>query len=313
MKFMRRASVAVLAAILPSLSWASSGDDLVAHVRAAVAYRNLAMAENEVAAYRARAGSTPAVLEAVSWIGRGALAAGNLDKAETCASETRRLALGLVRHGSLDSDRHLPLALGNSIEVQAQIMVQTGRRAEAVQFLTEERERWRRTSIRARIQKNLLLLTFEGRPAPKLEAAEWMGPKPPPLESLRGHPVLLFFWAHWCSDCKQQAPEIARLLAEYRNSGLVAIGPTQRYGYIGGGEEAGPDVERRYIDLVRQRFYAVLPDMPVPVSEENFKVYGASTTPTLVLIDAKGAVRMYHPGAMPYAELNAALRRLLAR
>ena len=106
---------------------------------------------------------------------------------------------------------------------------------------------------------------------------------------------------------------IAKLQAEYRQQGLVVVGPTQRYGYVAGGEEAAPELELRYIDLVQQQFYAALPDMAVPVSEENFKVYGASSTPTLVLLDGKGVVRMYHPGAMPYSELAAALSRLLPR
>ena len=46
---------------------------------------------------------------------------------------------------------------------------------------------------------------------------------------------------------------------------------------------------------------------PAPVSEENFRNYGASTTPTLVLIDRAGIVRLYHPGAMTYEELRAAI------
>jgi thioredoxin-related protein len=47
----------------------------------------------------------------------------------------------------------------------------------------------------------------------------------------------------------------------------------------------------------------------VPVAKSNFDVYGASTTPTLVLIDRKGLISMYHPGVMPYEELRAAIER----
>jgi hypothetical protein len=43
--------------------------------------------------------------------------------------------------------------------------------------------------------------------------------------------------------------------------------------------------------------------MTVPVSEENFKAWGASTTPTLALIDRLGIVRLYNPGRMTYEEL----------
>jgi len=81
------------------------------------------------------------------------------------------------------------------------------------------------------------------------------------------------------------------------------VGPTQRYGYVEGGEEAPRDAELRYIETVRAKYYAGIPRMTVPVSEENFKAWGASTTPTLALIDRLGIVRLYNPGRMSYDEL----------
>src|SRR5438046_2328160 len=126
--------------LLPGLLLASSGDDLVGAVRTALAYNNIALAEQEIATYRARAGATPAVLEAISWVGRAALAAGNPEKASVCAGETRKLALEVLKKRALDAEYHLPTALGNSIEIQAQVLVREGRRAEAIGFLTQERE-----------------------------------------------------------------------------------------------------------------------------------------------------------------------------
>jgi thioredoxin-related protein len=49
------------------------------------------------------------------------------------------------------------------------------------------------------------------------------------------------------------------------------------------------------------------------LSKQNFNAYGASTTPTLVLLNRAGQVAMYHPGAMPYEELRAALEKAVAR
>jgi thiol-disulfide isomerase/thioredoxin len=137
---------------------------------------------------------------------------------------------------------------------------------------------------------------------------QWLGTPPLPLTALRGRPVLLLFWAHWCPDCKAQIPALVRIEAEYGRRGLVLIGPTQHYGYVARGQEAAPDVELRYIDEVRRESYAPLGNMPVPVSEENFKRYGASTVPTLVLIDRQGIVRLYHPGPMRYDDLASEFR-----
>jgi thioredoxin-related protein len=51
--------------------------------------------------------------------------------------------------------------------------------------------------------------------------------------------------------------------------------------------------------------------MPVPISKYDFDTYGASTTPTLVLLDRTGKVTMYHPGALPYAELKAEIEKVV--
>ena len=123
--------------------------------------------------------------------------------------------------------------------------------------------------------------------------------------------MLLFFWAHWCSDCKNLLPDLVRLSAEFGPKGLRIIGPTQHYGYVGGGVEATPQQETEYIDSVRKQFYSALADMPAPLSEENFKSYGSSSSPTLVLVDRKGIVRLYHPGAMSYRDLAAGVQSVL--
>ncbi len=51
--------------------------------------------------------------------------------------------------------------------------------------------------------------------------------------------------------------------------------------------------------------------MAVPVSEQNFATYGASSMPTFVLIDKAGIVRLYYPGKMTYDELAPRIAKLL--
>jgi thiol-disulfide isomerase/thioredoxin len=260
--------------------------------------------------YRDRRGITPEYLEAYSWIGRGDLRLKKYQAALDNAEEVRELSLKHLAGRKLDSDPNLPMALGAAIEVSGQALTQLGRRDEAVVFLRAELAKWKATSIAARITKNINLLSLEGKPAPPLEAARGVaGPRPRPLSAHRGHPVLLFFWAHWCLDCKQQIPIIRRIQAAFKSRGLEVIAPTQRYGYVAGGEEAAPAVETRYITRVFQQYYAGLGNVETPLSEANFTRYGVSTTPTLVLVNAAGKVTLYHPGLMTYEELASAIKR----
>jgi thiol-disulfide isomerase/thioredoxin len=201
--------------------------------------------------------------------------------------------------------------MGASIEVQAQVMAARGETADAVQFLRDELKTYTGTSQQERIQKNINLLSLEGKPAPALEAAVWFGPQPPTIASLRGKAILLFFWAHWCPDCKATVPIIAGLMKKYGPRGLALIGPTEYYGYVADGADAPPAVEKPYIEQIRRKFYAPLGDMPAPLSNANFARYGASSTPTLVLVDRKGIVTWYHPGAATERELAMQIERAL--
>ena len=49
----------------------------------------------------------------------------------------------------------------------------------------------------------------------------------------------------------------------------------------------------------------------MPISTANHNAYGVSSTPTIVLLDRAGMVRLYHPGLMTEEELDAAIRRVL--
>ena len=286
---------------------------LVNDVRGFLARHDDAAAERTVRAYQARSGNTPELAAALSWLARATLAEKKLDRAESYASESLGISLKLLGSGNPDADEWLPTALGASIEVQAQALAAEGRKSEAIGFLLEQYKRFASTSFADRIQKNVNLLVLVGKPAPVLMEADWLGRKPPPLSALRGRPVLLFFWAHWCPDCKSMAVSLGNIQRTFAPAGLVLIGPTRLYGYAAGGEPAGPVEEKRYIDKVKLQYYAGLASMPVPISAANFVAYGASTTPTIVLLDGHGIVRLYHPGAMPETELAAQIRSVLLK
>ena len=286
---------------------------LVNDVRSLLAHHDLADAERAVRLYEAQAGATPEAAAALSWLARATLDAKDYDRADGYAAEARGLTDQMLHTRKLESDPNLPIALGASIEVHAQALAARGERSEAVIYLRQQLRLFGATAVAERIQKNLNLLSMEGKPAPQITAADFLGSRPPALVSLRGHPVLLFFWAHWCPDCKAEAPILADLMRLYGPKGLVLVGPTKLYGYVEGGESAGPAAEKQYIEKIRRQFYAPLSGMAIPLDTTNFQRYGASTTPTLVLIDGLGTVRYYHPGAAPEQELAARIQSVLSK
>jgi thiol-disulfide isomerase/thioredoxin len=297
----------VILLLLCTVSFAGITED----VRGKLEQNNFTAADAQLQTYRTQQGVTPDYLEALSWMARASLVSDRLDQAENYAKQTEKLSRQLLLKRRLDAEPHLPIALGAALEVQAQVLAARGQQSQAVALLRRGLATYRNTSICARLRKNLNLLGLAGQTAPPLKITQYLGPRPVTLAQLNGSPVLLFFWAHWCADCKAEGPVIARLRSEFGTRGLMLMAPTQLYGYAAQGEDAQPKDELVYVERVWQHFYPELQNVPVPVSKENFNLYGASTTPTLVLLDRAGHVALYHPGAMPYADLRSAIEKVV--
>jgi len=285
--------------------------DVIQDVKIALWQNNFAAANSELDSYRSEHGVDPLYLEAQSWLARGYLSANQLEQAQNLAKGTVSEARQLLQRRSLDAEPHLPTALGAALEVQAQVLVLRGQTSQASTLLRQALATYGNTSIRARLQKNFNLIGLTGRAAPPLNLETYIGIRPTPLAELKGSPVLLFFWAHWCADCKQEGPIIGQLSSEFSGRGLKVQAPTQLYGYAAYGESAAPKDEIAYIGRVWQHYYPALQEVPVPVSKANFDKYGASTTPTLVLLDRNGRVALYHPGLMSYEDLRVAIEKAM--
>src|SRR5580700_10571031 len=108
------------AGLIAATAWANVIND----VRDAAAHSNFALGDSIIQKYRSSEGVTPEMIVALSWMGRGALAAKQLDKAESYAKETHRLALEELTKRALDAESELPIALGAAIEVEAQVLNQ---------------------------------------------------------------------------------------------------------------------------------------------------------------------------------------------
>ena len=215
-----------------------------------------------------------------------------------------------LKQRQLDADTHLPLALGAALEVQAQALAARGRRTQAIALLQTAIRTYGTTSIRARLQKNLNVLSLQGKEAPALKENQSLGAKLPAAADREDHRSCCFSGRTGAGTARPKRQVLTQLRSEFAGKGLKVIGPTRLYGYRRSIEHASASDELMYIDAVRHHFYPGLLDIPMPVSKYNFDTYGASTTPTLVLLDRTGKVAWYHPGAVPYAELRGEIEKV---
>jgi thiol-disulfide isomerase/thioredoxin len=278
--------------------------ELVRSVRNKLSAGDLATSEALVEDYKKKTGVDAEYLDAVGWLARGAEMFKQLDKAAGYVAELRR---------EIREEKEEWLApLGAAIEVEGKLRFVREGRGAAIRFLEQELARAKAISLRSRIRKNINLLLLEGQPAPALNLADYIGPQPAPLATHKGKPVLLFLWAHWCGDCKAQADALSRVTAKYRPQGLVVLAPTRYYGTGAQNKSVTPAEEKAHVEKVWAETYSGLAGVSVIIDNDTMVQYGASATPTFVLIDRKGVVRLYTPTRLSEAELSRQIESVLS-
>lgn len=130
-----------------------------------------------------------------------------------------------------------------------------------------------------------------GQTAPEISVKDWINSEPLALASHRGKVVLLEFWATWCKPCHSMFPKIKKLHDEYVAEGLRVLGLTRYYFSFkatAGSEESEQELIRKFVLDNGLEF-------PVGIAEDarTQMLYGATGLPTFVLIDRRGAVRLY--------------------
>ncbi len=252
-------------------------------------------------------------LEAMSWVGRAGAIGGDWELAAEYSERTLESCESIFETRPLDSDPNapFPIALGAAIETMGKFYVAKDDRGQAVAFLREQLGKYLGTSIETRLNKNLLMLDLAGKPMPDLDTGQWLNDHRFGATDLRDKVTLFFFWAHWCGDCRAQKPVLHDLERRFAPRGFHLVAPTRLYGYVEGGQDARPETERAYIRKAHVEKDSLLREVPVPLSARNFISFGVSTTPTLVLVDRGGVVRLYHPGQMDEADLAQQIESLL--
>jgi cytochrome c biogenesis protein CcmG/thiol:disulfide interchange protein DsbE len=115
------------------------------------------------------------------------------------------------------------------------------------------------------------------RSAPDFAAAAAAGPKLGSISSLKGHVVLLDFFATWCGPCVVSLPQVEAIHERFGPKGLRVVGISTESAEV--------------VSSAAARFglkYSLVSDE----SEAISRSYGIFALPTMVLIDRHGMVRM---------------------
>lgn len=120
--------------------------------------------------------------------------------------------------------------------------------------------------------------------------------KPVALETYRGKPMIVNFWARWCGPCRVEIPELVKAHDKYQKKGLVVLG-------IGLEDKA---------ESVRDFMKAYEMNYPVLLARDKgielMQALGnpKAGLPYTIVINRQGEIVTSKLGAMKKAEIDAA-------
>jgi thiol-disulfide isomerase/thioredoxin len=120
--------------------------------------------------------------------------------------------------------------------------------------------------------------------APNFELKDLSG-KPVTLASLRGHPVMLDFWATWCGPCQISIPLLQKFYQKHKEEGLIVLGinmdedPSNVYAFV------------KHFNMTYPVVYGAESSVP--------DTYQVSGMPTFIFIDSQGQITKRFEGFSP--------------
>ena len=137
-----------------------------------------------------------------------------------------------------------------------------------------------------------------GDPAPDFELAALTGAKVK-LTDLRGHAVLINFWATWCPPCKEEMPLIVSAYNAHQPAGLRVLA-------IDSTAFDDMDAIRSFVSKYQMNFDVLLDDQDVVSTGWN--ILGL---PSSFFIKPDGTIAAVHIGQMTAEQLNTYLKMVL--
>jgi peroxiredoxin len=119
------------------------------------------------------------------------------------------------------------------------------------------------------------------------------------LKDLRGHVVVVNFFATWCGPCRQETPAFVRAAGAYSARGVYFVGV-----------DSGDESVKQVVDFAQKN--GISYQLVVDTQGQIEGAYGVDAFPTTFILNTDGNIIFHTVGPMAQYELSGALDGFLA-
>lgn len=118
------------------------------------------------------------------------------------------------------------------------------------------------------------------------------------LTDLRGHIVIVNFFATWCPPCRDETPTFVRVSEDYADKGVYFVGV-----------DTGNETASKVTSFARN--YGIGYQLIVDDRQQIGDAYGVTALPTTFIVDPNGALVYHSVGEIGPAELTGQIEAYL--
>jgi len=142
-------------------------------------------------------------------------------------------------------------------------------------------------------------LPLEGQPAPDFTLKTLDG-STVTLSKLQGQPVLINFWASWCTPCRAEMPEIVRAYETHKADGLIVLAINMTF------QDSLPEAQ-----AFAKEFHMPFPVLLDDTGAVARDAYRLSVLPMSFFVDRKGVIVHRQIGAMNGKQIDTFVGEIL--
>lgn len=122
------------------------------------------------------------------------------------------------------------------------------------------------------------------------------------LSQFRGRPVLINFWASWCSPCRLEMPDLVRTYETHKKDGFVVLAINLTF-------QDSIEGAQRFADEFSMSFPVLLDE----TGEVTTDLYQLRGLPMSVFVDREGLVNRMYLGLMTGRQINEFVGEILEK